>query len=201
MPSLSVSPRVHTQCFEVTFLSSLSSPWSPWHFADLRGHPFLVFWVERRGFTFPALSYNLLRLTLPQGLSSEKKRTKTNGDSIRLGTTVSLVRNKGSPPLGLRVPIQPRLLLHRAVLPGGWGGKNQSGESAQDRKQGISSTFCLVGGPFLAPQTRNRGLLFELPFHVCSVLLGFRLKDTIYNSSKKYEVPWNRPNKTSTKYL
>lgn len=89
-------------------------------------------------------------------------------------------------------------VLHRL---GAGAGKDQSGESTQDRKQGVSSTFCLVGGPFLTPQTRNRALLFELPFHVCSVLLGFRLKDPIYYSSKKYEVPQTRPNKTSTKYL
>lgn len=118
-----------------------------------------------------------------------------------MGTTVSLVRNKGSPPLRLRVPVQGRLLLPHAAPPGAGAGKDQSGECAQDRKQGVSSTFCLVGGPFLTPQTRNRALLFELPFHVCSVLLGFRLKDPIYYSSKKYEVPQTRPNKTSTKYL
>lgn len=123
-----------------------------------------------------------------------------NGESIHvLGTIVSPVSDKGSPPLGFWAPIHYHSTMQDCL--GARWERTRGGKSTQERKQGISSTSCLVGDAFPTPQTKNRGLLFELSFHICGVLLDFRFKDTIYHSSKKYKVPRNRPKKTVMKYL
>lgn len=146
------------------------------------------------GFNFPALSYNLLGVTLPRGQAVRGKRRK-----MKWGFHACFSgQGPGSPPLGIR-GLSPHCCCCTSRTAQGWERTQSGGRSTQESKQGISSTSCPAGAPF-PPQTRNRGLLFELLLPVCCELRGFSLKDPISKSVKKCEVPRSRPNKTCTEY-
>lgn len=144
------SPGVHTQHSEITFLSSLFSMVSLLLSCSWR-HPFLVIWAWCLGFSFPAQSYSLLYDSL------ETNRRQTIGDSTHvLRTMVSLVREKGSPPVGFQV-LHHQSWCTRQDCQGtdrhGNEPKQGGGECGRETiiKKGVSSIFCLVGDPFPNP--------------------------------------------------
>ena len=124
------------------------------------------------------LSYNLLRLTLPMGPSSKKKEEKLMGiPPMFLGPQFLWPETRVPLRWGFRCVAIPCCYYNMQDCLGTAVGKNQRRKKEQSKKKtGTSSTFCLAGDPFPAPQTRNRGLLFELSFRICCVLLGFKLK-------------------------